>query len=751
MKIINLTDLIKTNNFNNYVFNNSLVHLYDNSFIMVYRNIIYNIKELTHPWKFWNDSYKIMLKYNPNIIYNNQHLNVNFKLFNLSKYRNHLSHDQFVKLFKFRDNTIFNNDEIIIEFDGTGLCILEYNNNEFTVKFNINNIFDKNMNQDTRIYKLNNELYLTYNSFIIENNNLFVKMIKRKLTIDLNDNFLYLYPEHELLTIKHNSVEKNCILLENNDVLYSINKKFIIQHNNSKIIKKSKILDHINLRFNNIFISLGTPVVKFDNLNISVGHMKIEFKNNKNIYLTKFLNNIDLTKIKLHGKYIYFAFFFVFDHNYNIKFISDFFIPSINDDYLPYLLVFPTGLVFYNNKYYISYGEGDEKCKILELSKEEINNILKKYNQELIILKPEDLKSKILHLGYFYKWNCGDDCFMNIFNHLHSLTNSYNKYIIHYQDKGYNYKSIILGGGDVINPYFCNNLLLDNNNIKKIAYGVGIPYLDQLHLLDKFDKIILRNSNDLIKLNNDKYIAQPDLVYLMMKYYKPLNLFDNKKDIYRIGLSLPRTYYNKNYIDDYKNLIIELYKFIKLLKNNDNYIKLEVYLIPFCINDMSVTENDNILNKQLFELLSNEIIKIYNYTNITIKESNNIFLCEINKHENYYYDILNLVNSVDFMICGRFHSHIFSIMCNKLFISLSCSRKCIELMNEYNMNDYIYKYKTNDIIIPIEFNHIEFYNWFKNIDDKLLTNKINTIYNDILNKLDNIINIWFNIYNFIQK
>jgi predicted GH43/DUF377 family glycosyl hydrolase len=750
MKIFDITDQIKINKSNNYVFNNSLIHLQDNLFIMVYRNIIYNIDELTHPWKFWNDSYKIMLKYNPDIVKNNQHLNVNFKLFNLSKYRNHLSHDHFVKLFKFKDNTIFNNDEKSIEFDGTGLCVLKYINDTFIVKFNVNNIFDRNMNQDARLYKFNDELYLTYNSFIIHNNDLFVKMIKRKFTIDLNDNFLYLYPECELLTIKHKSVEKNCILLDNHNVLYNIDKKFIIQNNNTKIIIKSKILDHINTRFNNIFISLGTPVIKFDNQYISVGHMKIEYKNNKNIYLTKFLKNIDLDKIKLHGRYLYFAFIFIFDHNYNIKFISDFFIPSINEDYLPYLLVFPTGLTYYNDKYYISYGEGDDKCKILELSKNDILNILKKYNQELIILKPDDLKPRILHLGYFNKWNCGDDCFMNVFNYLHSLTNN-NKYIIDYQDKGYNYKSIILGGGDVINPYFCNNRLLDYSYIKKIACGVGLPYLDQLHLLDKFDKVILRNSNDLIKFNNNNYIAQPDLVYLMMKYYKPLNLFDNKKDVYKIGLSLPRTYYNKDYIDEYKNLIIELYKFIKLLKNNDNYIKLEIYLIPFGINNMSVTENDNILNKHLFELLSNETIIIHNYTNIIIKESNNIFLCEIYKHDHYYYDILNLVNSVDFMICGRFHSHIFSIMCNKLFISLSCSRKCIELMNEYDMNDYIYKYKTNDIIIPIEFNHLEFYEWFKNIKENNLTNKINNIHNNILNKLDDMINIWFDIYNFINE
>jgi len=758
MRIFDITELIKTNKINNYVFNNSLIHYEDNLFIMVYRNIIYNINEITHPWKFWNDSYKIMLKYNPEIVKKNQHLNVNLKLFNLNKYRNYLAKDHFVKLFKFKDNTIFNNDEKAIEFDSTGLCILEYINDQFIVKYNVNNIFDNNMNQDTRLYNFNNNIYLTYNSFITINNKLYVKMMKRKIEINLNDNYIFLYPESELLLIKHHIIEKNCILLENNDVLYNINKEFIYQNMKTKITKYSTILDNINNRYKNIFISFGTPVLKFnDNQYISVGHMKIEYKNNTtgafsdNSYLNKFLKNIDLSQIKKHGKYIYFAFIFIFDHNYDIIYISDFFIPSIdNKDYLPYLLVFPTGLTYYNDKYYISYGEGDEKCKILELSKDEILNILKKYNQELIILKPEDLKPKILHLGYFNKWNCGDDCFVDVFNYLHSLTNTKNKYIIDYQDRGYIYKSIILGGGDVINPYFCNNILLNNNNIKKIGYGVGLPYLDQIHLLDKFDKIILRNSNDLIKLDNDKYIAQPDLVYLMMKYYKPLNIL-NKTNNYRIGISLPRTYFNKDYVDEYKSLIIELYKFIKLFKQFDEKQNLEIYLIPFCINNLSYTEDDNILNKQLFELLSDETNKVIKLDTITIKESNNIYLCYIDKHTNYYFDILNIINSMDFMICGRFHSHIFSIICNIPFISLSCSRKCSELMNEYNLNNYLYKMKTNDILIPNNLDHKDLYNWIKNINENELREKIIKIHNQIYYKLDDMINIWKDIYNYIEE
>lgn len=756
MKIFDITELIKTKKLNNYVFNNSLIYYEDNLFIMVYRNIIYNINEITHPWKFWNDSYKIMLKYNPDIVKNNQHLNVNLKLFNLNKYRNYLDKDHFVKLFKFKDNTTFNNDEKAIEFDSTGLCILEYINDQFIVKYNVNNIFDNNMNQDTRIYNFttgtfgNNNIYLTYNSFITINNKLYVKMMKRKIEINLDDNYIFLYPENELLLIKHNIVEKNCILLENEHVLYNINKQLIYQTLQTKITKYSTILDHINNRYKNIFISFGTPVLKFDNDQyISVGHMKIEYKNNDNIYLKKFLNNIDLSKIKQHGKYIYFAFLFIFNHNYDILYISDFFIPTMNnEDYLPYLLVFPTGLTYYNNKYYISYGEGDEKCKILELSKDEILNILKKYNQELILLKPNDLKSKILHLGYFNKWNCGDDCFVNVFNYLHSLTYSSDKYIIDYQDRGYLYKSIILGGGDVINPYFCNNRLINDNTIKKIAYGVGLPYLDQIHLLDKFDKIILRNSNDKDKYDN--IITQPDLVYLIMKYYKPLNIL-NKTNKYRIGISLPRTYFNKDYVDEYKSLIIELYKFIKLFKQFDDKQNLEIYLIPFCINDLSYTEDDNLLNKQLFELLSNETNKLIKLDRITIKESDNIYLCDIDKNTNYYFDILNLINSMDFMICGRFHSHIFSIICNIPFISLSCSRKCSELMNEYNLNDYLYKMKTNDILIPNNFDHLDFYNWMKNINENILKDKIIEIHNQINNKLDDMIKIWRNIYDYIDN
>ena len=172
------------------------------------------------------------------------------------------------------------------------------------------------------------------------------------------------------------------------------------------------------------------------------------------------------------------------------------------------------------------------------------------------------------------------------------------------------------------------------------------------------------------------------------------------------------------------------------------------------------------MNKQLFELLSDNNIKLIKLNNITINESNNIFLCNIDKTfnkdivltnsnyhhiNNYYFDILNLVNSMDFMICGRFHSHIFSIICNKPFISLSCSRKCIELMNEYDLNDFIYKYKTNDIIIPIDFNHLDFYNWFKNINEYQIKNKINNIHNLIYNKLDDMINIWNDLYDFINN
>jgi len=53
---------------------------------------------------------------------------------------------------------------------------------------------------------------------------------------------------------------------------------------------------------------------------------------------------------------------------------------------LPYLLVFPSGLTEKNGEYYISYGEGDTRTKILVLNECQIDILLSKKTYDLIFL-----------------------------------------------------------------------------------------------------------------------------------------------------------------------------------------------------------------------------------------------------------------------------------------------------------------------------------------------------------------------------
>lgn len=674
MRIFDLTSGLKIGDHNNWVFNNSIVHYKKNLFLCAYRNIIYDIPVQIHPWNFWFNSHKLIQKHRPDLIEKNSHLGDNRKLFIESKYRDRLDSDLFIKLYKKKDNI----DHIEgVEFDGTGFAILEFKGNRFKVIANVNNIFGSSMNHDTRIYNYDGNLYMTYNGFF-HRNKMEVVMLKRKFEIE--EDFLYLHPEEYLLK-RSGTVEKNCIILHNGDILYKISQELTIEKENGEHILKP----HPFRIFERSYLSLSTPVVRWnEDEYITCGHMKIEYEGN--VYAEKFLESVDISNIKMHGKFIYFAFFFTFDRGYNITGFSDYFIP---ENYTPYLLAFPTGLTRLGDKLYMSYGEGDERAKVLEIDVKEISGIMKDKNQLMTILTEDYIKPKVCHIGYFGFWNCGDDAFMKCFRYL-SRNGQYN---IVGKDEGFINVLKVLGGGDVINDYFCKDEA-------DVAFGVGIPYMSKVTLLDKFGRVVLRNRRDyelLKERENVSYI--PDIAWLLPKFYTPKDLcLEGKK----LGISIPRTYFNRNYVKEYKELVVEISKLLHLLTPT-----CTIYLIPFGINDENIKEDDNIIMRHIHELVPETIH------------------CAVEREEDYVENIIDIVNSMDLMICGRYHSHIFSAICDIPFVSLSCSRKCRELMTEFRLEKYFYGFNTNEADIPVNFDHRAFYDWFRNIDLNKLEADVN--------------------------
>ena len=194
---------------------------------MTYRNVIYNLETPVHPWKFWTDGFKLIQKTKPMLITNNQHLGLNMKLYNPDKYRSNLSPDRFTNT----DGHDRYNFDRSVEYDSTGLCLFKLEGDQFKLKNNIPNLFGDEMNQDTRLYHFDDSssLHVTYNGFLLRRDQLHVDMLHRQLLLTplVNEAFdpdrpLYLTAETTLLKGQHNSVEKNCILMENGDILYHV-------------------------------------------------------------------------------------------------------------------------------------------------------------------------------------------------------------------------------------------------------------------------------------------------------------------------------------------------------------------------------------------------------------------------------------------------------------------------------------------------------------------------------------------------
>lgn len=710
MYIIDITKYIDKEINNYYCFNNSLIHLRDDIYLMSYRIIYYKLDTKIHPWAIWWDGYNIFCSRCPEIE-NTAIIIGQKKQFNIAKYRNKLNNDI---LHKFDSKFIDKINYDLLEFDGTGLALIEIKDKKINILKNMNNIFGSEMNQDARLVKKNDEIYITYNAYMLNNNDVIVSMLQRRVYIE--DDILYLGNESYMSTIINKPIEKNWIIF-NQDILYSINGKFEIIKNNKILSYEIPAIKYLINKYKEIYFSLSTQCLEYDNNKyISVGHLKIDYRNNyEGTEFGNFLTRINFnnnTTIRKHGKYIYFMFLFVFTNNYVITHISDAFIPSMNANHLPYLLVFPIGFEKKNNEYIISYGEGDERSKILYLQVNELNDMLRPVENKTeheMAFNILDKKKKILALGYYDKYNTGDECYKIAFNKLLNSSEVIYKNPYEIDKIDSNYDLIICGGGNLLNEYFINKIKeLINKKIKVIAFSVDIPYTEIINesFLDFFDEIYVRNYTDASVLRNKKYsniVSVPDAVFI---FDRPI-LNKNKKNL--IGFCLTRTIYNVNCEKDYVILISKFSRLIKKLMVN-----YEVCLIPFCINPNNNKENDIILNNQLKDITGCSDISDY----ISIEKTK------------YPHELFNFFGNLIHTICMRYHAHIFSIIHGISFTSLATTRKCRLLLQENDLMDNHFELEINKKYQnPINLNENECYN-------KIIKN-INT---DISEKLTNIYN-----------
>lgn len=705
MWIIDLTEQLSKGDKKNYhYFNPGLVHYHNNIYILTYRIIKYDLPIKYHPWKIWDNNYKYFK--NPQAVMQN-------------KYRNDFGKE--IKL------EIANRDNIhnLPEFDSTGLAFFKFDGYKFELIIQIDNIFGEEMNQDTRIFNDGKKYYISYNIFEKINNYGFVRMRYRQMKI--NKNNIILSQEKSMFTHKYKSIEKNCVFDTNNNILYHLGRTFDVIINDELVSTPVPELDRLIEYYGeeNIFISMGTPPIKYTDKNyLALGHIKIAYKKLMDKYpVNKFLETINFSNIQKHGKFIYFMFFYLFNENYQITKLSNPFIPSRNMNHLPFLLVFPAGLSWINHKIAISYGEGDCRCKLLVLNLEEIEDLLvDKLDLGFYFLANY---FDILHYGYFNKLNCGDDAFKIVFKYLKQKYYPFNN--LTFTDKyTAGYDLTVLGGGDVINDYFIKPLEKSDN---QIVASAGIPYLDKEHYLEKFKYVILRNPRDADRLQSkhEHLTHYPDITFLLPKIINTPVFAHTGKEI---GLCLIRNYYTIGYENLYQDFVNGIIKFIQKMVES----KYRIHLIPFDINHKKIQENDLFLYSDIKNsFLDND--------NVIIEYD------ETYTNENYVEKTYHKIAQMDFNICSRFHSHIFSTIHKIPFVSLTCGRKCIEYMKDIELTNNLYQMKTNDIDLPIDFDGNDFYQFVQSkiINYKHIQNKLTRYMNIYQKKMENFEKTWNNI------
>ncbi len=651
MRIIEITDLLTTGLPNYYVFNPSVLHLCDNIYLIAYRVISYDIPMQYHPWKIWDNGYKF------------------FPVKPHEKYRDRLGPARVCEL---KSNSLVQTGP---EVDTTALAVATFDGENFTIRHNICDLFPNEMNQDARLVYCDNIYSLIYNVF--ENDG--IKLRCRDFTISISPDYsgqICFGPERYLFDHKYRNVEKHCAFaLTRGEIMYSMGAQQETIVDGRMQARRVKCFDYLFDKFDkDILISLSTSLVKYKSGFIGCGHAKVLYKKSP----PEMMKFVDISKIHTHGKYIYYMYLYETNAAGRILRASPMFIPTINDNHLPYLLAMPISLTTIGDNYLISYGEGDCKCKCLILSPGEIAYLLRQTNMPCFLTE----KMVVNHVGYWGKFNCGDDAFMDVFKHLYQAGPHQAIFAETYSD---NVHINVLGGGDVINDYFAK-LPIPNNTI---AVSVGIPYEEFITRLKHFRAVYLRNEADYKKLiSQPKINYAPDLAFLMPKVYGKPAIARTGSSVKSIGIILARTYYNKDFPELYDDFCGQIAQFAESAHSDGFHL----VFIPFCINQRKPGEDDNIIIRDVVAKLS--------FCPETFRAGSN-----------YVKDTYFKISQMNFNICSRFHSHIFSTIHNVPFISLTCGRKCIEYMRI--MPDCLYRLKANDVDLPIKFDGRQFYNFFK--------------------------------------
>ena len=278
---------------------------------------------------------------------------------------------------------------------------------------------------------------------------------------------------------------------------------------------------------------------------------------------------------------------------------------------------------------------------------------------------------------------------------------------------------IILGGGDILNNYFLDeiNEKFKNQNNKIIAVSVGLPYINILVKTEKLsiiDYIFLRTEQDMETFGRyfqkERLFYLPDISYYLKNFEisKQKNASCSvlegikKSGTKIIAFCLNRHIYSSSRESNYKDIVAEFAKTVAYLVSQKYYI----VLLPFNTND-KVSENDIIFHTDIYNIIDKKVRQ--NVLNVT----SSLDVMEMYDIFSYFYLVIPM----------RFHACLFSIYQNVPLIPLLTTKKVTNVLLDIKW-PHSYKLDTDENDIPLK------------MDSSILISKINDVLDvDVSKKL----------------
>jgi len=231
---------------------------------------------------------------------------------------------------------------------------------------------------------------------------------------------------------------------------------------------------------------------------------------------------------------------------------------------------------------------------------------------------------------------------------------------------------VLIGGGDLVNDYFMNKVQLLLKSYKGRVYGVslGIPFISCCHYLHIFDHVFVRSQYDFQlaskEIGNKNVTYLPDFsVALSECGTPPVNTKAPRTttDIINVGVCLAQPLFFNN--PKKTALQDDLCRALKTFSDNtSNHVRF--ILIPFNSNEKNNQESDYIINNQVAKQLKKFELDVV-----------------LSNHLRTPTDMLDFFQTqLDICLCMRFHSVMFSLICNIPFVPLYVSQKVQNVLDD---------------------------------------------------------------------